>query len=121
MTEGSIEEEARHVFDALDAVETMPDPLERARVIGRLLKDQAERNKRFMEYRRQVVLDLRAQKPPVPYRRIAAELGVSLGTVQDIERGAAKWSTRNAKGASRHGDTNGVRSDGEPGSSDQGN
>lgn len=82
------------MLEALNAVETMSDPLERARVIGRLLKDQAERNKRFTEYRRQVVLELRAQTPPVPYRRIAAELGVSLGTVQDIERGAAKWSAR---------------------------
>lgn len=94
MAEEPIEEEAQRVFDALDAAEAMPDPLARARVIGRLLKDQAERNKRFKEYRRQVVLELRAQKPPVPYRRIATELGVSLGTVQDIERGAARWSAR---------------------------
>ncbi|MCX5229697.1 hypothetical protein [Streptomyces sp. NBC_00233] len=94
MAEEPIEEEARRVFEALDGAEAMADPLARARVIGRLLRDQAERNKRFMEYRRQVVLDLRAQTPPMPYRRIAAELGVSLGTVQDIERGATKWSRR---------------------------
>ncbi|MDT9688175.1 hypothetical protein Q5762_07365 [Streptomyces sp. P9(2023)] len=94
MAEEPIEEEAQRVFDALDAAEAMADPLARARVIGRLLKDQAERNKRFTEYRRQVVMELRAQVPPVPYRKIASELGVSLGTVQDIERGAAKWSSR---------------------------
>ncbi|MER7046748.1 helix-turn-helix domain-containing protein [Streptomyces jumonjinensis] len=92
MAENPIEEEAQRVFEALGAVEEMTDPLARARAIGQLLKDQAERNKRFMEYRRQVVLDLRAQK--VPYRKIAAELGVSLGTVQDIERGAGRWSSR---------------------------
>ncbi|MEU4105183.1 hypothetical protein AB0F16_32195 [Streptomyces tanashiensis] len=97
MTEEPIEEEAQRVLDALNAVESMGDPLERARVIGRLLKDQAERNKRFMEYRRQVVLELRSQTPPMSYRRIAAELGVSLGTVQDIERGAARWSSRRGK------------------------
>jgi hypothetical protein len=30
---------------------------------------------------------MRAQTPPVSYRRIAAALGVGLATVQDIERG----------------------------------
>ncbi|MGX1483413.1 Trp operon repressor [Streptomyces griseus] len=95
MAEEPIEEEAQRVFDALDGAEAMTDPLARARVVGRLLKDQTSRNKRFMEYRRQVVLDLRAQK--VPYRKIAAELGVSLGTVQDIERGSGRWATRPKK------------------------
>lgn len=94
MAAESIEEEARRVFEALDEAEAMTDHLARARVIGRLLKDQAERNKRFMEYRRKVVLEMRAQTPPVPYRKIAEELGVSLGTVQDIERGAKRWTKR---------------------------
>lgn len=98
MAEEPIEEEAQRVFDALDEAEAMTDRLARARVIGRLLKDQAQRNKRFQEYRRQVVLDLRAQK--VPYRKIAAELGVSVGTVQDIERGAGRWTARPKKKAS---------------------
>jgi hypothetical protein len=44
-----------------------------------------------------VVLELRAQDPPVPYRKIAAQLGVSLGTVQDIERGAGRWTKRPKK------------------------
>lgn len=90
-------EEAQRVFDALDEVEAMADELARARVIGRLLKDQASRSKRFHDYRRKVVLELRAQTPPVPYRKIAAELGVSLGTVQDIERGAGRWDKRPKK------------------------
>lgn len=95
MAEEPIEEEAQRVFDALDSAEAMTDPVARARVVSRLLKDQVGRNKRFMEYRRQVVLELRAQK--VPYRKIAAELGVSLGTVQDIERGTGRWSARPKK------------------------
>ena len=81
----SIEEEAQRVFDALDAVEAMTDPLARARVISSLLKDLTERNKRLKEQRREVVLNLREQK--VSYRKIATALGVSAGTVQDIERG----------------------------------
>ncbi|WP_327162080.1 hypothetical protein [Streptomyces zaomyceticus] len=121
MAEDPIEEEAQRVFEALDSVEAMPDPLERARVIGRLLKDQAERSKRFTEYRRAVVLELRAQTPPVPYRRIATELGVSLGTVQDIERGAAKWTARKAKGDGQHGDTNDGRDDGAARGASEGN
>jgi len=97
MADEPIEEEAQRVFDALDEAEAMTDHLARARVISRLLKDQAERNKRFMDYRRQVVLALRSENPPVPYRKIAAELGVSLGTVQDIERGSGRWSARPKK------------------------
>lgn len=82
---GPIEEEAQRVFDALDAVEAMDESLEKAQVISRLLRDQTERTKRLKEQRRKVVLDLRAKK--VTYREIAASLGVSIGTVQDIERG----------------------------------
>lgn len=83
--EEPIEEEAQRVVEALDAVEAMTDPLARARVISRVLKLQAERNKRLKEQRRQVVLELRSQN--VSYRKIAAALGVAAGTVQDIERG----------------------------------
>ena len=79
--------EAQRVIDAMNAVETMTDPLERAKAIGEVMADQAERGKRWRELRRQVVLDLRAQTPSVPYRRIAEMLGVSLATVQDIEAG----------------------------------
>lgn len=80
-------EEAQRVIDAMDAVEAMTDPEQRAKVIGEVMADQAERGKRWREMRRQVVLDMRAQEPPVSYRKIAAALGVGLATVQDIERG----------------------------------
>ncbi|MEV8042437.1 helix-turn-helix domain-containing protein [Streptomyces griseoluteus] len=75
------------MIDAMNAVEAMPDPLERAKAIGEVMADQAERGKRWREMRRQVVLDMRAQVPPVSYRKIATALGVGLATVQDIERG----------------------------------
>ncbi|WP_343236692.1 helix-turn-helix domain-containing protein [Streptomyces griseus] len=82
-----VTEEAQRVIDAMDAVEAMPDPRARARAIGEVMADQAERGKRWRELRRQVVLDMRAEQPPVSYRKIAAALKVSLATVQDIERG----------------------------------
>ncbi|MFC8862676.1 hypothetical protein [[Kitasatospora] papulosa] len=75
------------MIDAMNAVEAMTDPRERARAIGEVMADQVERGKRWRELRREVVLDMRAQEPPVSYRKIAAALQVSLATVQDIERG----------------------------------
>lgn len=75
------------MINAMDAVEAMADPQERARAIGEVMADQAKRGKRWREMRREVVLDMRAQEPPVSYRKIAAALKVSLATVQDIERG----------------------------------
>ncbi|MFE5681713.1 hypothetical protein [Streptomyces sp. NPDC056512] len=80
-------EEVQRVIDAMDAVEAMADPRERAKAICEVLADQAARAPRLRELRREVVLDMRTQEPPVSYRKIAALLGVSLGTVQDIERG----------------------------------
>ena len=80
-------EEAQRVIDAMNAVEAMTDPEQRAKAIGEVMADQAERGRRWREMRRQVVLDMRAQTPPISYRRIAKALGVGLATVQDIERG----------------------------------
>lgn len=91
-----VNEEAQRVFDALAALEAIPDPGERAAAISQVLADHVERGPRLRELRRQVVLDLREQK--VSYRKIAAQLGVSLGTVQDIERGhSGAWGTRPRK------------------------
>lgn len=75
------------MIDAMNAVEAMPDPGQRAKAISEVLAHQTDRAKEWRKMRRAFVLDLRAQKPPVSYRKIAAMLGISLGTVQDIERG----------------------------------
>jgi DNA-binding transcriptional regulator YiaG len=82
-----VTEEAQRVIDAMDAVEAMTDPEQRAKAIGEVMADQADRGKRWREMRRAVVLEMRAQVPPVSYRRIATALGIGLSTVQDIERG----------------------------------
>lgn len=78
-------EEARRVFEALDALAAMSDPAARARAISQVLREQPDRNKKLKELRRAHVLQRRAEN--MSYRKIAAELGVSAGTVQDIERG----------------------------------
>ena len=92
MTEET-DEEVQRVLNALDDVESMTDPIARARGVSKLLKDQTERNPRLKEYRAQVVRDLRDQK--VSLRKIAAQVGVSLGTVQDILRGhTGSWAAR---------------------------
>ncbi|MEW2068421.1 hypothetical protein [Streptomyces sp. NPDC007346] len=83
--EEAFEEEAQRVFDALDGLVAMEDPAAQARAISRILKEQPKRNQQLKAIRRTFVLDQRAAK--VPYRTIATQLGVSSGTVQDIERG----------------------------------
>ncbi len=83
-----VTEEAQRVINAMDEVEAIPDPEERARAISEVLADQAARAKKWRDDRRQFVLEQRAKKPKaVSYRKIAAMLGVSLRTVQDIEAG----------------------------------
>lgn len=84
------------MFDALAELEAMTDPQARAVAIGQVLADHAERAPRLRELRRAVVLELREQN--VSYRKIADQLGVSLGTVQDIERGhSGAWGTKPRK------------------------
>ncbi|WP_343040344.1 helix-turn-helix domain-containing protein [Streptomyces typhae] len=88
------------MIEAMDEVEAIADPESRARAISEVLADQEARAKRWREQRRQVVLDMRAQEPPVSYRKIAARLGVSLRTVQDIEAGySGSGKNRPRKGA----------------------
>lgn len=86
-------EEAQKVFDALSEVEAIEDPVARAVAIGQVLADHDARAPRLRDLRREAVLQLRADK--VPYRKIAELLNVSLGTVQNIERGhAGAWGTK---------------------------
>lgn len=93
-----LEEEVRRVLEALDRVEEMDDPVARARAVAQLLKDQPGRNKRLKQLRDETVRGLRAEG--MSLRKIAAEVQVSLGTVQDILRGhAGTWSSRPKKGS----------------------
>lgn len=77
--------EAQRVIDALDALEEIEDPRARTVAFSHVSAEQARRAPAFREQRRQLISEYRTQG--VSYRKVATLLGVSLGTVQDIERG----------------------------------
>lgn len=88
-----VTEEAQKVIDALKHLEEIEDPVRRAVAISEVLKDYEERAPQLRDLRRATVLQLRADN--VSYRKIAAMLKVSLGTVQNIERGhGSAWGTK---------------------------
>ncbi|WP_200309452.1 helix-turn-helix domain-containing protein [Streptomyces adelaidensis] len=84
------------MVDAVNAVRAIEDPVRRARAISDLLKAQTSAEPDLRDERREIVLRMREEK--VSFRKIAAELNVSLGTVQDIVRGhSGPWGTRAKK------------------------
>ncbi|MBD9700677.1 hypothetical protein IHE56_00935 [Streptomyces sp. ID01-12c] len=86
-------EEVQRVVDAVNAVRAIEDPVRRARAISDLLKAQTKTEPELRDERREIVLQMRADN--VSFRKIAAELDVSLGTVQDIVRGhSGPWGSR---------------------------
>lgn len=95
-----ITEEARRVKDALDQIEEIDDPIERAVASGEVLADYKKRAPALREFQRLAIEAMRAEQPPVPYRKIAARLRLPLGVVQNIERGhGSAWGTKPRKKA----------------------
>ncbi|MGW2074932.1 hypothetical protein ACWCPK_42050 [Streptomyces sp. NPDC001953] len=89
-------EETQKVIEALERVTEIGDPVARAAAISEVLTYIDKHSQDWREKRREVVLNLRAEK--VSYRKIAAMIKVSLGTVQSIERGhAGAWGTKARK------------------------
>jgi len=89
-------EEARQVIDALNQVEAIDDPVERAVAVSQVLKDYKLRAPKLRDFQREAIVLLRAQE--VSYRQIADRLGISLGAVQNIERGhGSAWGTKPRK------------------------
>lgn len=81
------------MVDAVNAVRAIEDPVRRARAISDLLKAQTKTEPELRDERREIVLRMREEK--ISFRKIAAALDVSLGTVQDIVRGhSGPWGTR---------------------------
>lgn len=93
-----VTEEAQEVIDALKRIEEMEDPIERAVAVSEVLADYKERAPELREMQRQAIEALRAEDPPVSYRKIAARLKLPLGVVQNIERGhGSAWGTKPRK------------------------
>lgn len=87
------EEETQRVTEALDAIEAITDPVRRARATSEVLTELRERSPALTEDRRQTVRQRRSDG--LSLRAIAEEVGVSLGTVQDILRGhSGSWGKR---------------------------
>ncbi|MEV5930107.1 helix-turn-helix domain-containing protein [Streptomyces cellulosae] len=78
-------EVARQVFDAMQALMSIEDEGVRAREISTFLGQYGPKVKELSATRRDFVLKQRAAK--VSVRKLAAMLGVSPSTIQDIERG----------------------------------
>lgn len=79
------DEEVRRVSEALDAVERIADPEARVQAMSQTMAAQVKRNKKWQKERLDMVLKLRAEE--VSIRKIAARIGTSASTVQDILRG----------------------------------
>ncbi|MEU2402792.1 helix-turn-helix domain-containing protein [Streptomyces rubiginosohelvolus] len=79
-------EEARRVFDAIDALENIADPVARARALGQVLKGMPDQNKKLKAARQVAVKELLA-RDGASLRSVGEELGVSFSTVQDIVKG----------------------------------
>lgn len=78
-------EEVRRVSESLDAVERIPDLEARVRAKSQVMAEQVKRNKKWQQERRDLVFKLKGEG--LSYRKIAARVGTSLATVQDILRG----------------------------------
>jgi DNA-binding NarL/FixJ family response regulator len=88
-----VTEEVQRVADALNAVEAIPDREARVLAQSQVLADQAERTAQWRAERDRLIVELRAEG--VSFRKIAARVGVSLGTVQDVLRGhSGPWGNR---------------------------
>lgn len=91
------DEEVRQVSEALDAIERIEDREERVRAMSLTMAAQVERNKTWVKERRALVMELRDAGESV--RKIAARVGTSPSTVQDILRGYSGSGTHRPRKA----------------------
>lgn len=98
-------EAAQRVFDALEALKAIEDEELRAREISAFLREYGPKVKELSELRREFVLDQRQQR--VSVRKLAAKIGVSASTIQDIERGYSGSGKTRPRKATDDGDGGG--------------
>lgn len=92
-----VQEALTRTSAAIQRLKELNDPAVQGREASRLLKDWQEHQPQLRDLRRTAVLAMRAQKPPVSYRKIAAAIGVSVARVQQIEVGETSHA-RSRKG-----------------------
>ncbi|WP_030599384.1 MULTISPECIES: hypothetical protein [Streptomycetaceae] len=94
--EDNVTVEVQQVRDALSQVKAIADPVERAAAISEVLADFKKASPGLRDDRRETVLGMLADG--VSYRKIAARIRTSVGTVQSIERGhAGAWGTKSRR------------------------
>lgn len=108
-------EEAQRVFDAIDALEEIADPSERAKALGEVLKGMPSQNRRLKEARQAAVAEL-LTRDGASLRSVGAELGISFSTVQDIVKGYSGSGSKRPKltGEGKRSGTTGSNGDDAP-------
>lgn len=84
------------MFNAMEALEQITDPVQRARVLTEVLKGLPAQNKRLKELRQAAVRELLA-RPGASLRSVGAELDMKHGSVQDIAKGYSGGGKRRPK------------------------
>jgi uncharacterized protein YerC len=79
----NVSQEAQRVFEAIDALQEIADPTERAREVGIVLANLPDRNKQLRQLRRAAVLELLTHDGAT-YRSVGNELGIHFTTIQAI-------------------------------------
>ena len=82
-----MEKEVQRVLDALAGLAEIDDPKKRALAVARVLKEWPTHSRALREVRRQAVLEL---LDSASVRKVAAELGVSPTTIQDVAAGYSR-------------------------------
>ena len=94
--------------DALEAVEQIPDRVERVRAKSRIMAEQVRRNKAWAAERVELIRELWDNGKGLSYRQIAAQLDIKLSTVQDAFRtykGSGSYRPRTTETEDATGDS----------------
>jgi DNA-directed RNA polymerase specialized sigma subunit len=91
------DEEVKAVNDAVGGVLGIPDRLERAAALAKLLEDWPDLHSQLREARKKIVEEMRSEK--LTYREIGEALGMHYTRVRQIEKGQRGEKNRPKKKA----------------------